>query len=440
MKTGIFITLLSLVILAAAHSNSHEHHDHHGHDHHHHHATYQDHTHEEHQAIPDKIDNNHNHYESHNVLFLPKFFADQPIITTFLVLSVISTIPILIATVIPSQISPVILNVFVSVAVGSVLADVFLHQLPEIMGGAAVAEAASKTLNDNHYHEHEVHNHHHSVAAMRVGIYVLAGIISFFTLERIIASFGNEHNHSHEYGHHEHNHLQEKHDHHHDQDHDHHHSHDVAEKELQKNDSIETLNENEISPKIRRRKNVEKKKDLSQNFDEDDKKKTQTSTAQATFQFTHAYLHTIAGATHCFTDGLTVSLSFITSPSAGFATAFAVLLHEIPHKLGDYAILRGTGLSKQIALKFMAFGSIGSFLGASFGALVWWYANSTLGNFEFIHNKIMPFASGGLVYLALVGVLPELTHTPVGIKGLTVTLLNLVGMIGGVAMMANIGH
>merc|ERR1712193_233338 len=51
------------------------------------------------------------------------------------------------------------------------------------------------------------------------------------------------------------------------------------------------------------------------------------------------YLNLAADAFHNFTDGLAIGASFMAGNAVGFTTTFSILFHEIPHEIGDYAIL-----------------------------------------------------------------------------------------------------
>merc|ERR1711974_347164 len=57
------------------------------------------------------------------------------------------------------------------------------------------------------------------------------------------------------------------------------------------------------------------------------------------------YLNLLANCTDNLLHGLAVGSSFLSSPRLGITTTAAILLHEIPHEFGDFAICSSPGLT-----------------------------------------------------------------------------------------------
>ena len=62
------------------------------------------------------------------------------------------------------------------------------------------------------------------------------------------------------------------------------------------------------------------------------------------------YLNIIADFTHNITDGLAIASSFYASPTVGATTTVAIFFHEVPHEVGDFALLIQNGFSKRAAI------------------------------------------------------------------------------------------
>ncbi len=58
------------------------------------------------------------------------------------------------------------------------------------------------------------------------------------------------------------------------------------------------------------------------------------------------YLNLLANCIDNFIHGLAVASSFLSGLKLGLTTAFAILVHEIPHEVGDFAILLNSGFSR----------------------------------------------------------------------------------------------
>ncbi|XP_066964745.1 zinc transporter ZIP13 homolog [Macrobrachium rosenbergii] len=115
------------------------------------------------------------------------------------------------------------------------------------------------------------------------------------------------------------------------------------------------------------------------------------------------YLNLIANGIDNFTHGLAVAGSFLVSYKTGLLTTGAILIHEIPHEIGDFAILLKSGFSRwEATLAQLYTAGIGLL-----GALVTLFIGTSemLGG---VQHYILSFTAGGFLNIALVTVLPEL--------------------------------
>ncbi|KAG0268018.1 hypothetical protein BGZ95_002665, partial [Linnemannia exigua] len=109
----------------------------------------------------------------------------------------------------------------------------------------------------------------------------------------------------------------------------------------------------------------------------------------------------------------------------GATTTVAVFFHEIPHEVGDYAILIQSGFPRSKAMMSQFITAIGAFLGTLAGIAIEEMSKSgdgahqaledqklALFGFESIPMRagdlVIPFTAGGFLYIATVGVIPEL--------------------------------
>lgn len=87
------------------------------------------------------------------------------------------------------------------------------------------------------------------------------------------------------------------------------------------------------------------------------------------FKLMNFYLRS-ADFTHNITDGLAMSASFYASPTIGATTTVAVFFHEIPHEVGDFALLVQSGFSKRAAMGSQFITAVGALLGTLIGIAV----------------------------------------------------------------------
>ncbi len=129
-----------------------------------------------------------------------------------------------------------------------------------------------------------------------------------------------------------------------------------------------------------------------------------------------------ADFTHNITDGLAMSSSFYASPTIGATTTVAVFFHEIPHEVGDFALLIQSGFSKRKAMGAQFVTALGALLGTCIGIAVQEYGGSggdqAGGRFDGIWgtslswgDMLLPFTAGTFLYVGTVAVIPELLET-----------------------------
>ena len=127
---------------------------------------------------------------------------------------------------------------------------------------------------------------------------------------------------------------------------------------------------------------------------------------------------------HNLIDGMIIGASFLVSMPVGFASTLAVILHEIPQEVGDFAVLIHSGYTKKRALwlNFL------SALTAILGAIVFFVID---GISEISISYFLPIAAGGFIYIAVADLIPELHKT----KEVKYSILQIIAVIIGVLAM-----
>ncbi|VEL08842.1 unnamed protein product [Protopolystoma xenopodis] len=124
-----------------------------------------------------------------------------------------------------------------------------------------------------------------------------------------------------------------------------------------------------------------------------------------------------------------MSVAFAGSISGGISTAVAVFCHELPHELGDFAVLLKTGMRLKEAFFFNILSSVLSFVGMLVGIAV--------GNIQSASLWIFAFTAGTFIYIALVDMLPELSSADVkpGESRIAHLVIQNLGLMTGVGVM-----
>jgi len=109
----------------------------------------------------------------------------------------------------------------------------------------------------------------------------------------------------------------------------------------------------------------------------------------------------LAAMLHSFVDGTAMATAFVASPKIGWLTALAIALHEIPHRIGDFAVLIHLRQTSRRALQLAALAGAPSLFGVALVLIAG--ANSTAAV-----AYLLPVSAGSFLYIATVNLLPEI--------------------------------
>lgn len=132
---------------------------------------------------------------------------------------------------------------------------------------------------------------------------------------------------------------------------------------------------------------------------------------------------------HNFVDGVIIAAAFLTDTHLGIVTAMAIIAHEIPQEVGDFAILLHSGYSKAKAFRMNLISSFASVGGGVLGYFVLQTMQSWI-------PSLLALAAASMIYVAVADLIPGLhkraqlrdTLEQVGLIVLGVATVGLMGM------------
>ena len=337
-------------------------------------------------------------------LFALLFPSASPAINALLATAYISGPPNFLLALCPPNIDPSSLTIMVAFAVGGLLGDTLFHLLPEIFLGEDHPDSVRFVMLEPNRN-------------LLLGVAIMVGFVTFVAMDKGLriatGRSGHEHNH-----------------------------------EKPDNGAVMEANgfatgSETANGELRMRKNRLPNGEVVAHKDSAPSVPLNPSVKLA------GLLNLIADFTHNITDGLALSSSFYASPALGATTTMAVFFHEIPHEVGDFALLIQSGFSKQKAMGAQFVTAVGAFLGTFIGIFVQEYGNgdkSASGYQAGIWgtslqwgDMLLPFTAGTFLYVGTVAVIPELLETgPNKGEELRKTGLQFLAMAAGAAIMLGI--
>ncbi|KAF2818670.1 Zip-domain-containing protein [Ophiobolus disseminans] len=326
-------------------------------------------------------------------------FPGSPAVNALLATLYISGPPNFLLALCPPNIDPSSLSVMVAFAVGGLLGDTLFHLLPEIFLGEDEHDKVKFVMVEPNKN-------------LLLGVAIMVGFITFVAMDKgLRIATGGQGGHDHSHGH----------------------SHEQIEASA-KTSGIDTGNSKDA---LRARKPAANGATPAVTEPE---KEINPSVKMG------GYLNLIADFTHNITDGLALSSSFYASPTIGATTTVAVFFHEIPHEVGDFALLIQSGFSKRAAMGAQFVTAVGAFLGTCIGIAVQEFGGNSssagvsgpglMGTSLQWGDMLLPFTAGTFLYVGTVAVIPELLETgPNKGQELRKTLMQFAAMFTGAGIM-----
>ncbi|XP_058461134.1 zinc transporter foi [Malaya genurostris] len=263
-----------------------------------------------------------------------------------------------------------ILRFLVALAIGTLCGDALMHLLPHALVASTNQDGAQESPTGGHNHSDE---------PVWLCFCAFLSALFMYTLETLLPLLRSP--------------LDDGHHHHHHHGHSHSRVTAVVEPEPQ-----QTRRNTNITDDIEMDLQDSKRKELNTMLE---KQKTASKSLSPV-----AFMVILGDGLHNVTDGLAIGAAFAADPVTGMATSFAILCHELPHELGDFALLLQTGVSIRRALLLNVVSSVLSFLGMIIGLLI-------TGLHESVVRWIYAGTAGTFLYIALVDLIPEMNRSHV---------------------------
>jgi zinc and cadmium transporter len=135
---------------------------------------------------------------------------------------------------------------------------------------------------------------------------------------------------------------------------------------------------------------------------------------------------------HNFIDGIIIAAAFLADMNLGVVTALAIIAHEIPQEVGDFAVLLHSGYSKLRAFQLNLISSFATLVGGVMGYFA-------LQDMQQLVPYLLAVAASSMIYVAVADLIPGL-HKRTQLRDTVQQVLLILLGVGTVALAGSIFH
>ena len=139
----------------------------------------------------------------------------------------------------------------------------------------------------------------------------------------------------------------------------------------------------------------------------------------------------VGDAFHNFIDGIIIAAAFLVDIHLGIVTSLAIIVHEIPQEVGDFAVLLNSGYSKLRTFQLNLISSFATLVGGVLGYVA-------LQDMQSLVPYLLALAAASMIYIAVADLIPGLhkrTHMRDTVQQVVLILLGVgtVALFGSMA-------
>ncbi len=136
----------------------------------------------------------------------------------------------------------------------------------------------------------------------------------------------------------------------------------------------------------------------------------------------------ISDSFHNFLDGAVIAGAIVTDWRLGVLTALAILLHELPQEIGDFAVLWHNGMTKG---KIILWNIVSAFASV-IGGISAWFLTERIDNSA---HWLLAFAIGNFIYIGCADLIPITNQE----RRSRSVIIHFVTVLVGIGIMVGIG-